>query len=101
PLDPLLRSEADREWRGARQLLEREPGGAHLGLERLHALEVDVLDRRAEHLDVAAVPVRGHEDADRERPYLAQEIGHRVLALPVLLDEVGEALHAEPDVPLP
>ena len=43
------------------------------------------------HVDVALVPVRRDEDADRVGHDLAQQLGHRVLALRVLLLEVVRA----------
>ena len=52
----LHRIHVRREDRRARQLLDRQPGAAQLGLERGRALGADLLEREAEHLGVAAGP---------------------------------------------
>ena len=49
------------EWAG--QGVQGQAGGLHLGLEGTRALLEDLLEREAEALGVAAVPVRGDEDA--------------------------------------
>jgi hypothetical protein len=83
-----------------RDLLEREPGSPQLRLERLEALRVDLLEREAEALGVAPVPVRRLQDAERQRHDLAEQLGDGVLAFRVLAEQLGQHLHAEADVAL-
>ena len=97
---PLARRQVDRVEQRPRQVLHRQPGGAHLRLERARALLVDLLEREPEALRVAAVPARGSEHADREGQHVAQQVGDRVGHLRVLEREVAQELHPEADVAL-
>src|SRR5439155_387562 len=57
-------------------------------------------DLLAEDGHVGLIPVRRDEDADRVGHDLAQQLGHRILALGVFLLEVVKELDTEPDVAL-
>ena len=85
---------------GPGQLLDRQAGGAELGLERPRALLVDLLEREAEALDVAGVPAGRHEDGERDGRDRAQLLGDGLGHLGVLEREVAQQLDAEADVAL-
>jgi hypothetical protein len=99
-LRPLRRRHVVRHDLAARQLLDRHPRGPQLRLERARALGVDLLEREAEALRVAAVPAGRDEDGERGGHDLAQLLGDRRLDLGVLGGEVAQQLHAEADVAL-